>query len=154
MSAESVPPAPASQYRLAPVLATRLVGSALVALALVVFLLTALSFALDWPRDPILVVVGLGLAAVFGLGGWLRGPASVVRLDDAGYRVRLIRGAGVKQGAWSEVSEASAQTRHGLRVVVLERHDGRETVIPVDALAADREHFADAVRARLRAAHG
>lgn len=135
-------------------LATRLVGSALVGLALVVFVLTALTVALDWPADPILLVVGLGLAAVFALGGWLRGSATVVRFDDAGYRVRLIRGAGVSQGVWSDVAEATAQTRRGLRVVVLERHDGRETVIPVDAVAGDRERFADDVRERLRAANG
>ena len=43
--------------------------------------------------------------AIFAVGGVVRG-ATVVHFDDDGYRVRLIRGAGVKQASWTDVAEA------------------------------------------------
>ena len=141
------------EYRMSPVFAARLVGLGLVVTALVVFGYTAAAFAFDWPADVIVVLVIVTVVGVFALGNWLRTRAYVVRLDDAGYRVRFVRGVGVAQGTWDEVAEASAQHPHGIACLVMERKDGTTTSIPVEMLAADRDQFADDVIARLKRAH-
>ncbi len=143
-----------SDYRLAPAFAARLVGLGLVVLAVVVFAYAALSFALSWPPDVIVVLVVLGLVAVFGSASWLRSRAYVVRLTDAGYHVRFVRGVGVAEGRWSEVREAAVAHPRDVACVVLTRHDGATTSIPVEMLAADRDAFANDVSARLTAASG
>ena len=143
----------AVDYRMAPAVMARVVGAYLVALALLVGAVTVGVTAANWSGDVIVVVVGLGLVALFGTAAWLRGRGYVVRLTPQGYHVRrLVRGVGVRRGDWSEVAEAVATHREGLAVVVLRRHDGRETTIPVAALDADREAFADDVIAHLRRA--
>ncbi len=136
-------------YRLAPAFAARLVGLGLVVLAVVAFGYTAVSLALEWPADLVVVVVVLGLLAVLGTASWLRSRAYVVRLTDTGYRVRFVRGVGVAEGRWDEVSEASTDHPRGVPCLVLDRHDGTTTSIPVEMLAVDREQFADDVRLRL-----
>ena len=82
-------------------------------------------------------------------GGWLcsvdaggfaltRG-ITVMRLDDAGYRVRFVRGAGVQQARWTDVEDVVATTVVGERCVVLRLRDGRTTTLPVRLLATSRE---------------
>ena len=65
----------------------------------------------------------------------------MVHLDDTGYRVRLVRGAGVNEARWKEVEDAVTATPRGVPCVILRLTDGRTTTIPVEALAADREEF-------------
>ena len=77
---------------------------------------------------------------IFALGAFLR-RTPVVHLDEAGYRVRLIRGAGVREARWKEVEDAVTATARDLPCVVLRLTDGRTTTIPVEALAADRDDF-------------
>ncbi len=140
-------------YRLAPAVTARLVGLAFLVLALTTFAITAVVLAAGWAPDLIVLTLALELAVVFGAAGWLRSRAYVVRLDDVGYSVRLVRGAGVKDGRWSEVSEAVAAHPHEIACLVLKRTDGTTTSIPVGMLAADRDDFARDVGSRLSRAH-
>lgn len=141
-----------TDYRLAPVFAARLVGLGLVVLAVVAFALTAVALTWSWPADLVVVVVVLGLVAVLGTASWLRSQAYVVRLTDAGYRVRFVRGVGVAEGRWDQVREAVSAHPRDVVCLVLQRHDGTTTSIPVEMLAGDRDAFAADVRARLQAA--
>ena len=142
-----------SGYRLAPHMAARLVGLLLVAVAGLVVLLTIVSAALGWSPSVIvgsgaaLVVVAVVVAAIL-----LR--VEVVRLHDDGYRVRLVRGAGVTSARWVDVTEAVAASPRGIDCVVIRLRDGGTTTIPATALAADRSAFATDVRAFLRRSEG
>jgi hypothetical protein len=147
------PPAP-SDYRLSPALNARLVGLLLVVLAVALFAVTALVAVFDLSPDLLVLVAALGLAGVFGLGYVLGRRAYVVRLDEDGYRVRLIRGAGVTSARWVEVEDASTTTTRGLPCIVLRLIDGRTTTIPVSALAGDREEFVRDLRSHLRDGQG
>jgi hypothetical protein len=140
-SINSMPATTPSDYRLSPTLNARLMGLLLVVLAVLLFAVTALVAVLDMPPDLLVVVAVLGVVTVFALGYVLTRRAYVVRLDEQGYRVRLIRGAGVTSAAWKEVEEVSTGTPRGIPCVVLRLLDGRTTTIPVGALAADREEF-------------
>jgi len=142
-----------SDYRLAPALGARLVGLLVVCLAVLVFVATGVIAALNLHTLVLVPVALLVLAAVFATGALVRG-ATVVHFDDAGYRVRLIRGAGVKQAAWTEVVEAVATTQRGVRCVVLKLAQDRTTTIPIDAVAGDREAFLRDLRGHLQQGHG
>ncbi len=63
--------------------------------------------------------------------------------------MRLVRGAGVKDGRWSEVVEAVAAHPHDVACLVLKRTDGTTTSIPVGLLGVDRDDFAREVGTRL-----
>ncbi len=142
-----------SDYRLSPALGARLVGLLIVGLAVLVFLATGVVAVLNLHTLVLVPVALVVLAVVFGVGALVRG-ATVVHFDDDGYRVRLIRGAGVKAAGWKDVSEAGTATRRGVRCVVLNLRDGRTTTIPVDAVAADREAFVRDLQAHLQRGHG
>lgn len=142
-----------SDYRLSPTFGARLLGLVLVVLAVLVFALTALVAVSGLPAVLVLVVALVGVAGVV-VAGWLVTRAYVVRLDDSGYRVRWVRGAGVKQATWREVAEAAATTTHGVRVVVLRLTDDRTTTIPVQVLAGDPDDFVRDLREHLRRGEG
>jgi hypothetical protein len=141
-----------SGYRLAPHLAARLVGLLMVGVAALVVLLTVVSAVFRWTPWVIIgsAVVAV-VAAVVVATILLRVP--VVQLDDEGYRVRLVRGAGVTAARWSQVADAVAASPRGIDCVVIRLRDGGATSIPVDALAAGRDEFAKDVRSHLRRAH-
>lgn len=143
-----------SGYRLAPAVAARLVGLALVLVAVVVLLLTVLTALLAWPPAVILVAAAGGLAATLATTWWLVRRLRVVTLDERGYRVRLVRGAGVRDAEWRQVSEAVTAHLGGVDCVVLRLKDGRATRVPVAVLSGDRNHFVAEVRERLRDAEG
>ena len=143
-----------SDYRLAPAIGARLLGSALIGLALLVFLATVLAAVLDLSALFVAVVAGVGLAAVLVAGHLLTRRAYVVRLGEAGYQVRLVRGAGVREARWKDVEDAVTASPRGVDCLVLRLRDGRTTTIPVQVLAADREEFARAVRAHLERSSG
>jgi hypothetical protein len=81
-------------------------------------------------------VAVLGAAAV-GLAGWWARRAYVVHLDEAGYRVRYVRGAGTSAARWSDVQDAGARTVAGTACLVLRLRDGRTTTIPFEVVAVD-----------------
>jgi hypothetical protein len=92
--------------------------------------------------------------AVVGLGVAATRRAAVVRFDDAGYRIRLIRGAGVRQAPWTQVEDVVAATVEGTRCVVLQLRDGRTSTIPVSVLATSTEAFVADLRGHLDRGHG
>ena len=147
-------PAPAtSDYRLSPAFGARLVGLLVVALAVVVFIATGVVAVARLHPLVLAPVAVAGLAAVLVAGAAAR-RTPVVRLDETGYRVRLVRGAGVTQAGWREVEDVVAATRRGIACVELRLSDGRTTTIPVAALEADTGAFVQDLRGRLQRGHG
>jgi len=142
-----------SGYRLAPALAARLVGLALVGSAALVLVTTLLAAAFGWSVVVVVVVAVLALAATAGLGlATHRIP--VLLADEAGYRVRWVRGAGTKAAAWREVADAAAASPRGIDCVVLRLRDGRTTSIPVAAVAAERGRLVAEIREHLTRGEG
>ncbi|WP_296601616.1 hypothetical protein [Nocardioides sp.] len=139
-----------SDYRLAPAFAARFVGVMLVGLAVALVVVTLLVAILSLPTVTLLVAVVVGVAGVLGAGVAISQRVAVVHLDEAGYRVRLVRGVGVAAADWREVEEAVAASPRGVPVLELRLTEGRTTTIPVQALAADREEFARDVRDHLQ----
>ncbi|MCW2765313.1 MAG: hypothetical protein JWO11_1272 [Nocardioides sp.] len=151
---DATPDPAVSDYRLAPLVVARFVGMSLVALALVMFAGTALVATLDLPGDLLVALLALGVVGVFTLAWWLRSRAYVVRFGPDGYRVRMIRGAGVLRASWKDVEDAATASPRGIPCVVLHLVDGRTTTIPVDALVADREAFVRDLQDHLQRGQG
>ncbi len=143
-------PTEASDYRLAPLVVARFVGLYLVLLALLMFVATAIVAAADVRADVLLVVLAVGVVGLFVLAWLLRSRVAVVHLDATGYRVALVRGAGVKEAPWAEVEEAVTASPRGIPCVVLRLRDGRRTTIPVQVLQGEPDDLARDVQARLR----
>ena len=141
-----------AEYRLAPAIALRGAGTALVLLAVVVLLLSLVAAPAGWDFAAIGVVALLGLLLVAAGLWWATRVAYVVRLDRIGYDVRLLRGAGVKRARWVDVAEASTAEVRGVSCVVLSLRDGRTTTVPTAVLAGDRDEFVTQLRAFLREA--
>ena len=142
-----------SDYRLSPLLAARVVGALLVALGLIVVLLTVAVSLLDLSAAVLVIAVGVAVAALVVALVLLR-RASVVRLDEVGYRVRFVRGAGVEAARWTDVEDVVATTAGGERCVVLRLRDGRTTTVPVRLLAGDTDAFVKDLQAHLNTGHG
>lgn len=149
----SGPGASSSDYRLAPAFGARLVGLLVVGLAVLVFVATGVVVVLDLHTLVLVPVALAGVSAILATGAWLR-RTPVVHLDETGYRVRLVRGAGVKDGTWRDVEDVVATSRRDIPCVVIRLRDGRTTTIPVPALDADRDAFAGELRSYLRRGHG
>ena len=128
-------------YRLAPLVVARFVGLALVLLAVVVFVVTAVFGLVGVSYDWLVLLLLVGLVAVGVLAWWLQRRAYVVRCTEVGYTVRLVRGAGVKDGRWLDVEDAVAATPRGVQCLVLRLRGGGTTSIPVALLAIDKEEF-------------
>jgi hypothetical protein len=145
-----------SNYRFAGPFIVRLVGLALAGVGVLVLLLTVLAVTVV-RRDVggTGVLVGLAVALVVGLGALaVVRRTVVVRLDDSGYQVRLVRGAGVQRAGWTEVEDVAATTVAGDRCVVLRLRDGRTTTIPVDVLAGSSDDFVRDLQRHLNRGHG
>lgn len=142
-----------SDYRLSPAFGARLVGLLVVCLAVLVFLATAVVAVLNLHTVVLVPVALVVVAVIFALGAVLR-RTPVVHLDDTGYRVRLVRGAGVRQAGWREVEDAVTASPRDIPCVVLRLVDGRTTTIPVGALDADREEFVRDLQAHLQRGQG
>jgi hypothetical protein len=143
-----------SDYRLAPLVVARIVGSYLVLLALLMFAGTAVVALTGWPGDLLAALLLLGVAGLFVLAWWLRSRAYVVRFEADGYRMGLVRGAGARQGSWADVTEAAATFVRGAPCLELRLRDGGSSLVPMTALAVDRDDFVRDVQARLRRGHG
>lgn len=147
-------PTDASDYRLSRPLVARFVGAYLVAFALVVFVATAVVAVTDVAPDLLVVLLVVGLLGLAALSAWLRSKAFVVRLDQDGYEVGMVRGAGVKWAQWSEIEDVVTASPRDIPCVVLRLHDGRTTTIPVEALEVDREQFVRELKAHLDRGQG
>jgi hypothetical protein len=142
-----------SDYRFAPPLVVRFLGLVLVALGLLTLLAVILAVLLDLPA----LVTGAVLVVVVGVvaaGLALTRLTPLVHLDEAGYRVRLLRGAGVRAARWRDVEDVVTATVRGHDCVVLRLRDGRTTTVPVAVLDAPREVFVQDLRTHLDAGHG
>ena len=140
-------------YRLAPLVAARLVGLYLVLLAVVVFAVTALVLAAGWSGDLIVVAAVIGLIGLGTAGWWLRNRAFILRAAADGYTVGMVRGAGVKAARWTQVEDAVTTTVHDQPCVVLRLKDGGTTTIPVSVLAIDKEQFVRELQQHLQRGH-
>jgi hypothetical protein len=154
VSASEVPASEPTVYRLAPAFVARLLGLALVGLAVLLFVATTAVAVAGLPVDVVVAVALLGVAGAVGFGWWLRTRAWVLRCTDDGYRVRLVRGVGVTEGRWSAVEQAVTVHRREVACLELRLRDGRTTTLPVGVLAVDREQFVREVQARLQRGHG
>jgi hypothetical protein len=137
------------EYQMAPLVVARFVGAYLILFAVVILAGTVVVAAAGLEPDLLVVLLAAGLLGLIGLAWWLRTRLSVVRLSATGYRVALVRGAGVKEARWSEVEDAVATQPDAGPCVVLRLRDGRSTTIPMQLLAADKDDFARDVRAHL-----
>jgi len=149
-----VPASPPTTYRLAPGFVATLLGLTLVGLAVLVLVGTALVAIAGLPLEVLVLVVLVALVAAVGFGWWLRNRAWVLRCTDDGYRVRLVRGAGVTEARWSAVEDAVTTYRRDVACLELRLRDGRTTTIPVGVLDVDKERFVREVQERLQRGHG
>ena len=152
------PPPPSSagpvDFALAPALRLRLLGSGLVAIGLVVALGVLVAWVVDLPSGFVSGLVVLGAVGVVALGLLVGLRRWVLRLDETGYRVRYVRGAGVRQAPWKDVEDVTAPTVEGQRCVVLRLRDGRTTTMPVDVLAGSADAFVRDLQQHLNRGHG
>ncbi len=128
-------------------------GLFLAAVGTLVFLTAVLVGVLDLPIVVLTLVVGLALVGVLAAGALLR-RAVVVRLDEVGYQVHLVRGAGVKRGRWKDVEDVVTGAVGEHPVVVLRLKDGRTTTVPVGLLAGSRDDFVRDVQDHCSRGHG
>jgi hypothetical protein len=97
----------------------------------------------------VLATVGaLSLGFLVGLRHW------VVRLDGAGYRVRVLRTAQARAARWTDVLDLQTATVSGTRCLVLRLRDGRTTALPVDAIEGDPSGLTEALTSHLDRGHG
>ena len=145
-----------SNYRFAAPFIVRMMGIGLVAVGVLVLVWAGLAVALSLPgvllSTGLLVAVVLWLLVLGGVVALRRGD--VVRLDEAGYRVRFVRGAGVRQAPWKDVEDVTAPTVEGQRCVLLRLRDGRTTTVPVDVLAGSSDAFVKDLQQHLNRGHG
>lgn len=143
-----------SDYRFAQPLVARVMGFFLAGLGVAVLLVTAAVALLSLPVGALTAGVAVAVVSVLVVGFLLTRMSFVVRLDDAGYQVRYIRGAGVKQARWKDVEDVVATKVAGERCVVLRLRDGRTTTLPVRALAGRPEALVKDLQAHLNSGHG
>ena len=145
-----------SNYRFAAPFIVRMMGIGLAAVGVLVLVWAGLAVALSlpgaWLSTGLLVAVVLWLLVLGCLLVLRRGD--VVRLDETGYRVRFVRGAGVRQAPWKDVEDVTAPTIGGHRCVVLRLRDGRTTTVPVDVLAGSADAFVRDLQQHLNRGHG
>jgi hypothetical protein len=147
-------PAAPTELALAPALRLRLLGTGLVAIGLVV----ALGVLVGWVAGlPSAYVSGLVVLAAVGalVLGFLVGLRHwVVRLDETGYRVRVLRTAQARSARWTDVLDLQSATVSGTRCLVLRLRDGRTTALPVDAIEGGPTVLSEELTSRLDRGHG
>ena len=144
----------AVDYGVAPQVRARVMGVFLVLLGVLVCATTVVVSLFQLPLDVMSVLVVLTVLAVFVGGHLLTRRTYVVRADADGYRVRLVRGAGVKAARWQDVEDVVATHVAGARCVQMRLRDGGTTTIPVDVLAIDADDFVRELQNRLDRGHG
>jgi hypothetical protein len=129
-------------------------GIGLATVGLVVLVASGVVLLVDLPAGTIAGLVVLAALGVVALAVLLGRRWYVVRLDETGYRVRLVRGAGRAQARWTEVEDLTTAVVSGTPCVVLRLRDGQTTTVPVNLIEGDREEFVDELQRRLDAGHG
>jgi hypothetical protein len=141
-------------YGLAPQLRARLMGTFLAAIGVSLLVMTVVVVAFSLPGDVLSGLVILVVVGIFTLGFLLGRRWFVVRLDEVGYEVRFVRGAGTKAARWVDVEDLATTYLGEEECVVIRLRDGRTTTIPVNLIEGDREEFVAELRARLNGRHG
>jgi hypothetical protein len=144
----------ARDYGLSQALRIRLMGAFLGAIGVVLLVMTVAVTVLGLPPDVLSGLVILAVVGVFVLGFLLVRRWYVVRLDEAGFRIRFVRGVGESQGRWADVEDLATTRVSGSECVVLRLRTGRTATIPVNLIEGDREEFVDELQRRLDAGHG
>jgi hypothetical protein len=142
------------EYALAPGLRARLMGIFLTVVGAAVLGVSAVVLAAELPTGTIAGLLVLAAIGVVVLALLLGRRWYVVRLDDTGYRVRLVRGVGRAQARWTEVEDLTTAVVSGTQCVVLRLRDGQTTTVPVNLIEGDREEFVDELQRRLDTGHG
>lgn len=143
-----------TDYRLARPVVLRLLGTVLV-LAGVLVLVVALAVSLlDLPGVVLTIAVLAGAVSVVVAAVALSRRSAVFRVDETGYVVRWVRGAGVTEGRWKDVEDVVATTVEGDRCVVLRRRDGTTTTLPVGLLDTPPDTFVQELQQHLNRGHG
>jgi hypothetical protein len=145
-------PGGSSSYSFGSAMFVRLLRGGLVVGGLVLLLAIVAVGLLGAPAWLLLLAAVLLLAVPVGVVALRR--VEVVRFDESGYRVRLVRGTGVRQAPWRDVEDAVAGTVAGSRCVTLRLRDGRSTVVPVELLAGPEDAFVLDLQRRLNRGHG
>ena len=143
-----------SSYRFSSSFVVRLAGAALVLLGVLVVLVVLLAALLPLPGAVPLAALVAVLVAVLALVLAVTRRPVVVAFDETGYRIRYVRGAGVRQAEWRQVEDVTTSTVAGERCVVLRLRDGRTSTVPVGALAGRTEDFVQDLRNHLDQGHG
>lgn len=145
-------------FALAPALRARLLGTGIVAIGVVVLLGVLVTAITDLSSAVVSGLVVLALVGVLVLGLLVGVRHWVLRLDDLGYRVRVLRSLSGSEQArsarWTDVLDLQASTVAGRRCVVLRLRDGRTTVLAVSALEGDPTALTEALTAHLDRGHG
>lgn len=141
-------------YGLAPQLRARLMGTFLACIGITLLVITVVVYTFELPGDVLSGLVILTVIGIFTLGFLLGRRWYVVRLDDLGYQVRFVRGAGQARARWVDVADLATSEVHAAKCVVLRLRNGGSTTIPVDLIEGDKEEFVDELRRRLRASQG
>jgi hypothetical protein len=149
------PHAPASpvDFGLAPALRARLLGTGLVAIGVVVALGVLIGWLTDLPEAIVSGLVVLAAVGVVALGLLVGVRHWVLRLDQTGYRVRVLR-VEARSARWTDVLDLQSGTVSGVPCVVLRLRDGRTTALPVGAIEGDAATLTDSLTAHLDRGHG
>ena len=149
------PPTPEGpvDYALAPALRARLLGTGLVAIGVVVAVGVLLSWLTSLPTTVVTGLVVLAVVGVLTLGVLVGLRHWVLRLDQTGYRVRVLR-TQARSARWTDVLDVQTGTVAGARSVVLRLRDGRTTALPVDAIEGDATRLVETLKGHLDRGHG
>jgi hypothetical protein len=157
---ETPPPTNPSSHRdpvdfaLAPALRARLLGTGLVAIGLVVAIGVLVTWLAGLPAAFVSGLVVLAVVGVVTLGLLVGVRRWVLRLDETGYRVRVLRTAEVRSARWTDVLDLKTGTVSGARCAVLRLRDGSTTALPVDAIEGDPTDLVEALSTHLDRGHG
>ena len=143
-----------TDYRFSTPLLLRSLGAVLALVGALVLVVGLLVAVLDLPRAVLTAAVVTAVLVVVAAGLLATRVTTLVHFDEAGYQVRWLRGAGVKQARWREVEDVVTATVSGHDCVVLRLRDGRTTTIPVRVLDVPPATFIEELRARLDKGHG
>ena len=147
-------PADPVDYALAPSVRARLLGTGLVAIGVVVSLGMVIVWLTDLPSAIASGLVVLALVGVLTLGLLVGLRHWVLRLDETGYRVRVLRTAEARSARWTDVLDLQTRTLSGSRCIVLRLRDGRTTALPVDVIEGNPEALTRTLTAHLDRGHG
>lgn len=148
----SGPTAPVD-FALAPSVRVRLLGTGLVAIGVLVAAGVVLSWLTGLPSaivSGLVVLAGVGvvsLGLLLGIRHW------VLRLDETGYRVRVLR-TEARSARWTDVLDLKTGSVAGARCVVLRLRDGRTTALPVGAIEGGANLLTEALTTHLDRGHG